>query len=55
MFQDYNIGTGADFFSTTLNNNGGNLLKAIGSYNGYFSGMTYVSLASSQLVDVLGT
>ena len=47
LLQDYNIGTGADFFSTTLNNNGGNLLKAIGSYNGYFQGMTFVSLISA--------
>ncbi|THU95412.1 hypothetical protein K435DRAFT_755958 [Dendrothele bispora CBS 962.96] len=38
---DYNIKTGAEYFSKSLNEKGGDLLKAIGAYNGWFPGMTY--------------
>ncbi|KDQ53458.1 glycoside hydrolase family 23 protein [Jaapia argillacea MUCL 33604] len=38
---DYNIRTGAKFFADTLNGNGGDLLKTIGEYNGWFVHMTY--------------
>ncbi|RDB25477.1 Membrane-bound lytic murein transglycosylase F [Hypsizygus marmoreus] len=38
---DFNIRTGARYFADTLNNNGGNLLLSIGSYNGWFEGLTY--------------
>ncbi|KAK2464266.1 hypothetical protein APHAL10511_003723 [Amanita phalloides] len=37
---DFNIHTAAKFFSQLLNNFGGNVLLAIGSYNGWFKGMT---------------
>lgn len=36
--------TGAQYFSNNLNSNGGDLLLTIGEYNGWFKGMTYVSL-----------
>ncbi|KAF5370720.1 hypothetical protein D9758_001899 [Tetrapyrgos nigripes] len=38
---DYNIKTGAEYFARTLKDKGGDLLQAIGSYNGWFKGMTY--------------
>ncbi|KIL65975.1 glycoside hydrolase family 23 protein [Amanita muscaria Koide BX008] len=38
---DYNVHTGAQFFSQTLNDNGGNLLLAIGTYNGWYNGLTF--------------
>jgi hypothetical protein len=37
---DYNIKTGAKYFSQTLSDNGGNLLLSIGEYNGWYSGLT---------------
>jgi soluble lytic murein transglycosylase-like protein len=36
----YNIGTGARFFSGLIKDNGGNVLKAVGKYNGWVQGMT---------------
>jgi hypothetical protein len=39
---DFNIRTGARYFSETLNSNGGDLLKSIGMYNGWTPGLTYV-------------
>jgi hypothetical protein len=36
----FNIGRGAQYFADTLNGNGGDLLKSIGNYNGWFVGMT---------------
>lgn len=39
---DFNIMTGAKYFSETLKNNNGDLLKSIGTYNGWVTGMTYV-------------
>lgn len=38
---DYNISTGARFFADTLNNANGNVLVALGRYNGWFEGLTY--------------
>jgi len=38
---DFNIGTAAKFFKQTLNDVGGNVLVAVGKYNGWFPGMTY--------------
>jgi len=38
---DYNIGTAANFFHGLLASNNGNVLVCIGSYNGWFKGMTY--------------
>ncbi|KAF8348344.1 glycoside hydrolase family 23 protein [Amanita rubescens] len=38
---DYNIGTAAKFFHGLLASNNGNVLVCIGSYNGWFEGMTY--------------
>ena len=42
LSQDYNIRTGAKFFSDTVASQGGNALEAIGMYNGWTRGMTYV-------------
>jgi soluble lytic murein transglycosylase-like protein len=39
---DFNIRTGARYFSETLKKNHGDLLKSIGMYNGWYTGMTYV-------------
>lgn len=39
---DFNIKTGAKYFSNTLKSNNGDLLKSIGNYNGWTEGMTYV-------------
>lgn len=44
---DFNIKTGASFFANTLKGNNGDLLKSIGSYNGWFVGMTYVGFSPS--------
>lgn len=38
---DFNIRTGARFFADTLRGNGGDVLKSIGQYNGWFPGMTF--------------
>ncbi|KAK7053476.1 hypothetical protein VNI00_004102 [Paramarasmius palmivorus] len=37
---DFNIGTGARFFKTLLDNNGGDVLTSVGNYNGWYKGMT---------------
>ncbi|KAL0956375.1 hypothetical protein HGRIS_002523 [Hohenbuehelia grisea] len=37
---DFNIRTGAKFFADTLNRNNGDLLRSLGSYNGWFVKMT---------------
>ncbi|KAF5342973.1 hypothetical protein D9758_013672 [Tetrapyrgos nigripes] len=44
---DYNIRTGAEFFARTLNDKGGNVVLAIGSYNGWFQGMTYTQATAA--------
>ena len=41
--QWYNIMTGAQFFTGLISDNGGNLLKSIGQYNGWREGLTIVS------------
>lgn len=41
---DFNIRAGAKYFAETLKNNHGDLLKSIGMYNGWHTGMTYVRL-----------
>ncbi|KAJ3791107.1 lysozyme-like protein [Lentinula aff. detonsa] len=38
---DYNIKTGAQYFKSLLDSNSGDVLLSIGSYNGWFKGMTY--------------
>jgi hypothetical protein len=38
--QDFNIGTGANYFATQLKAHGGNVVETVGGYNGYFKGMT---------------
>jgi len=38
---DFNIGQGAQFFSQTLDSVNGDLLQAIGMYNGWYRGLTY--------------
>lgn len=40
---DYNIKTGTQYFKSLLDDNNGDVLLSIGSYNGWFKGMTYVS------------
>lgn len=37
---DFNIRTGAKYFASTLDDLGGDLLKAIGRYNGWYPGLT---------------
>ena len=43
--QDYNIKTGAEFFADILAANNGDVFKTIGTYNGWYPGMTYVRIA----------
>lgn len=43
FLQDFNIRKGAQFFSQTLDSVNGDLLLAIGHYNGWYKGLTYVS------------
>jgi hypothetical protein len=38
---NYNIKTGAKYFADTLNGNGGNVIVSVGSYNGWYPGLTY--------------
>jgi hypothetical protein len=42
--QDFNINAGAKYFADTLKDAGGNVLKAIGYYNGWYQNMTMVCL-----------
>ncbi|KAG6885977.1 hypothetical protein C0993_006904 [Termitomyces sp. T159_Od127] len=39
---NFNVETGAKYFAATLKANGGNVLAAVGTYNGWYKGMTYV-------------
>lgn len=41
---DFNVRTGTKYFATVLANHGGSVLEAIGEYNGWYKGMTVVSL-----------
>lgn len=40
---DFNIQRAAELFSGLISSNGGNVLLAIGSYNGWYSGLTYAA------------
>ncbi|CED84709.1 Lytic transglycosylase-like SLT domain [Phaffia rhodozyma] len=44
----YNIHTSVSYFASTLNGNGGNVLLAIGTYNGWYSGLTYSSATAAR-------
>ncbi|KAL0576289.1 hypothetical protein V5O48_005698 [Marasmius crinis-equi] len=44
---DFNVRKGAEFFRQTLDNNGGNVLKAFGYYNGWQDGMTVGSATAA--------
>ena len=52
--QDFNIQSGAAYFSATLEKNRGDLLLSIGQYNGWSTGMTIVSTALHQCAIVPG-
>ena len=52
VLQNYNIMTGAKYFSDTLNGNNGNLLLTIGGYNGWPRGLTVVCLFNFGLSDI---
>ncbi|RPD74292.1 lysozyme-like protein, partial [Lentinus tigrinus ALCF2SS1-7] len=45
---DFNIKTGTAFFASVLKDNGGSLLKTIGNYNGWPSGMTIGSATAAR-------
>lgn len=40
---NFNIQRAAELFSSLISSNGGNVLLAIGSYNGWYSGLTYAA------------
>ncbi|KAE9411246.1 lysozyme-like protein [Gymnopus androsaceus JB14] len=44
---DFNIGAGAKFLKSLLDENGGNVIPAIGHYNGWDEGMTYSSATAA--------
>ncbi|CUA67098.1 hypothetical protein RSOLAG22IIIB_13243 [Rhizoctonia solani] len=44
----YNIHTGAKYLADQINNNGGNVLKAVGTYNGWSDGMTYAKATAAR-------
>ncbi|KAH7888540.1 glycoside hydrolase family 23 protein [Phlebopus sp. FC_14] len=46
---DFNIHQGAKFFSETLDSVNGDLLLAIGKYNGWHQGLTYVEATAASL------
>ncbi|KAJ7871979.1 glycoside hydrolase family 23 protein [Mycena olivaceomarginata] len=46
---DYNIRTAAAYFSDTLNGNQGDVLLSVGTYNGWYKGLTEVRSLSVQL------
>ncbi|KAG6845300.1 hypothetical protein H0H87_011150 [Tephrocybe sp. NHM501043] len=43
----FNIRTGAKYFANTLRDNGGDLLAAVGNYNGWEKGMTYAEATAA--------
>jgi hypothetical protein len=45
---DYNINRGAQLFRQMIDANGGNVLAAIGAYNGWQKGMTYDSATAAR-------
>ncbi|KAI0743489.1 lysozyme-like protein [Daedaleopsis nitida] len=48
---DFNIKTGTAYFASVLNDNGGSLLKTIGNYNGWSTGMTIASATAAKHSD----
>jgi soluble lytic murein transglycosylase-like protein len=40
--QEFNIKTGAEYFVSVLEENGGEILRTVAAYNGWYNGMTYV-------------
>jgi hypothetical protein len=46
--KNYNIKTGAAFIKSMLGEYDGSVLLVIGHYNGWFAGMTYVSVPPLQ-------
>ncbi|KAL8278290.1 hypothetical protein RQP46_009322 [Phenoliferia psychrophenolica] len=40
---DYNIRTGAEYFASRLAYNNGDVLRSLGTYNGWYPGMSYAS------------
>ncbi|KAJ3925798.1 MAG: glycoside hydrolase family 23 protein [Lentinula lateritia] len=44
---DYNIKTGTQYFKSLLDDNNGDVLLSIGSYNGWFKGMTYADATAA--------
>lgn len=53
VHQDYNIGTAAKYFKTTLDQQNGDVLLTTGHYNGWFQGMTIVSVPSTSESSIL--
>ncbi|KAJ6596661.1 glycoside hydrolase family 23 protein [Mycena sp. CBHHK59/15] len=45
---DFNIKTGARYFSQTLSDNNGNLLLSIGNYNGWYDGLTVAAATAAR-------
>lgn len=45
---DYNIEGGAKYFAQVLSDNSGNALAALGSYNGWFVGMTVADATAAK-------
>jgi len=45
---DFNIRTGVSYFADTLKSNGGNVLLAVGQYNGWYQGLTYAAATAAQ-------
>ncbi|KAJ4483206.1 glycoside hydrolase family 23 protein [Lentinula aciculospora] len=48
---DYNIYTGAKYFSDLLDSNDGDLFLSVGSYNGWYKGMTYADATAAASSD----
>ena len=44
LLQDFNIKTATYYFKSVLDQSGGNVLQAMGMYNGWQPGMTIVSI-----------
>lgn len=49
FMQDFNLRTAAAYFSDTLNGNQGDVLLSVGTYNGWYKGLTEVSSPAVQL------
>lgn len=44
---DYNIRVGAEYLKSLIDNNGGNVVKALGMYNGWQAGMSVNSATAA--------